>query len=185
MNKHLFESLLYSSDSRRTFLKKSFLGVILLNIAPFFISGCSGYPKSTNRLKVFNNKEEIIMTHIAETFVAPTETGLPSPEKLNLVKEIDEYISTVSDESKNQLKTLLNVFEDYSFFFNGSFKKFTAMNLDEKNKYIESWEKSTIEFRQMAYRALKMCIMMIYYTKDETWEKIGYTGPYCEGTTNK
>lgn len=181
MSKSLFESLIYSSSNRRIFLKKSFFGIIILNTASLFISSCSDYPKSKNKLKVFNNKEELIMTHISETFIASSETGLPSPEKINLIKDIDEYIFTVSDESKKQLKTLLNIFQDYSFFFNGSYKKFTDMSLDEKTIYLESWEKSNIEFRQMAYKALKMCIMLIYYSKDETWEKIGYTGPYCSG----
>lgn len=185
MSFQLLDDIINAKNDRRGFLKGSFLGLFILNTASLFISSCSSYPDSKNQLKVFNNKEDTILTNIAEAFVASEETGLPSPSEINLVKDIDAYISTVSDESQKQYKLLLNVFDDYTFVFSGSLKKFTQMNYQEKANYLDLWAKSNVEFRQMAYRALKMSIMMIYYTKDETWEKIGYTGAVCLGGTNK
>ena len=88
--------------------------------------------------------------------------------------DIDKYLSTLTKEIQTQLKTLLNVFEDYTFFFNASFKKFTKMSFEEKQKYLESWANSNNEFKTTSYNTLKMFVMMFFYSKKEILEKIGY-----------
>jgi hypothetical protein len=174
------DDLINENQDRRSFLKRSFLGLLVLTVAPVFSTGCHHYPEVKSALKVFNNKEIFILTGISQAFIGDA-AGLPDPGKLELAYEIDQFISNVSQESQDQLKQLLNAFEDYTFIFNGSFKKFTAMSLPEKQQYLDSWAKSSLQFRQMAYSALKMFIMLLYYCKDETWAKIGYSGPYCMG----
>ncbi len=175
------DDLIKENQDRRSFLKRSLFGLILLSLMPHFATGCHNYPKVTSPLKVFNNKEFFILIAISEAFVGGNEADLPEPSKLDLAYDIDEFISHVSKESQNQLKQLLNLFEDFTFIFNGSFKKFSKMSLNEKQKYLDSWQNSPFEFRQMAFSALKMLTMLLYYCKDETWSKIGYSGPYCLG----
>lgn len=181
IKKMIIEELINENQDRRSFLKKSFFGLALLTLMPTFSSGCHKYPDVTSPLKVFNNKEIFILTGISQAFVGGNEVGLPDPAKIGLAFDIDQFISNVSLESQKQLKQLLNIFEDFTFVFNGSIKKFTGMSMEEKQKYLESWRNSSLEFRQMAYSALKMFTLLLYYCKDETWPKIGYSGPYCLG----
>jgi hypothetical protein len=178
----VLDDLINENRDRRSFLKKSLFGLLLLYFTPVFASGCQDYPEVKAPLKVFNNKEIFILTAISDAFTGGSDAGLPEPSGLGLAYDIDSFIANVSQESQQQLKQLLNLFEDFTFIFNGSFKKFTAMSLPEKQQYLDSWRNSSLEFRQMAYSALKMVVMLLYYSKDETWSKIGYSGPYCLGT---
>jgi len=180
---HLLEEFFNETQSRRTFLKKTAGGVFFLLLASLPLSGCDSYPKTEFVPKVFNNKQIAVLNDLADVIVETEENGLPSAHKLNVAGGIDDFVSSISQENQDQLRLLLSVFEDYAFLFKFAAPKFTKMSLSQKKAYLASWANSKLEFRQMAYSALKMLIMLVYYCQDDVWQRIGYSGPVCTGGT--
>lgn len=175
MDYEFINQLELENTNRRAFLKKSFFGLTILTTASSLTSSCATYPEISKPLKVLNNKEFLVFNAIAQVFINSSETGLPDPEKIGLIYDLDKYIFTLSSEYQKKIKTLLNVFEDYTFFFNGSMKKFTKMSFEEKKSYLEAWSNSTNTFKEKSYNTLKMLIMTFFYNKKETLVSIGYS----------
>jgi len=168
------------SFDRRFFIKKSLLGSGSLFLAQFLPLGCSHTPSSFEVYggTEFFTREEIYLMSLIAKRIIPLDDGNEHDLRDVLIR-LDRFFVDAFPEDQTKFRRLLTVFNNpiFIFFFSGSVRSFDRMPDTEKDDYLRDWMLSRWGFRRTAFQALKRLIMSMHYTRDESWEKIGYGGP--------
>jgi hypothetical protein len=165
--------------TRRDFLRTSVSGAVILGIAPLFVSGCAGYAKREGAaFKVLDDKAAAIVDAIADAMIDPDASDMPRPSALGVAQRVDAMLAGLHPAVQKETVLLFNVVEHATFPFGGYTRRFTKLDAAEQRAYIASWADSSLDFRRMAFTALKMFIFLNYYSYDETWTALKYDGPW-------
>lgn len=167
-------------SGRRFFIKKSFLGASAFAVAGFLPIGCSHSPPSTDfpdGMDYFDAGETYLLSHIIRRIVPLSHDD--NDTLRDVLIRLDRFFIDSPPEDQREFGRLLTVFNHpaFVFIFGGSFKSFDRMSDKEKDEYLRGWMISSLGFRRTAFQALKKLIMSMYYTRDESWNAIGYAGP--------
>ncbi len=178
MNRNTYSK--YSDTGRRFFIKKSLLGVGSLFLAQFLSLGCSRTPSSFelfDGVEFFSDDEIYLLSLIAKRII-PLDDGNEHDLRDVLIR-LDRFFLDAFPEDQTDFRRLLTVFNNpiFIFLFSASFRSFDRMPEAEKDEYLRGWMVSRWGFRRTAFQALKRLIMSVHYTRDESWERIGYGGP--------
>jgi hypothetical protein len=165
---------------RRFFIKKSIFGAAAVTI-------CGYLPLSSIRntfaafnpddLRFFDEDESVVLLSLTRSFLSGTNV---SPDDINdVVLRLDRYFDNAYPEDQKEFRRLLVVFNNpvFVFLFSGYLKSFVSMSELQRNEYITGWMTSSWGFRRTAFQALKRLFMTMHYTRDASWNNIGYGGP--------
>ncbi len=168
------------TPSRREFLRRSFGGSLLLAAGGLLPAGCGGYPnREGETLQVLDVKSARIVDAIADAMILETENApLPRPSRLGIAARVDGMLAGIHPAIQDQTVLLFRVFEHATLPFGLRASRFTKLPHAEQRAYLLGWADSRLEFRRMAFQALKMFVYATYYTFDETWAHVGYDGPW-------
>ena len=171
-------SFLQYDPSRRNFLKGAFGGSFLLGVGALLPTGCYAYPAvGETTYTSLDAKTAAIVNAIADTIVADGSGKLPVPSTLGIAKRIDAMVSGLHPDVRQQTLMLFQLMEHTPVLF-GHFGRFTKLPPAEQKASLAGWENSSIGLRKMAFQALKMFVYVNYYSYTETWDVLGYDGPW-------
>ena len=170
-------------STRRTFLKETLLGAVVLSAAkliPFDVARADGVAEVPTLLKFFSPNEFLIMQAVADRIVGtPSRTG-PTAGDVNVALRADRFLIDADPEAQEQFHQLLTVFNGalFTFLFDFRFSSFINMSPEDQDSYLESWMTSSYEFRRTAFQALKRVSLSMFYTESRSWNEIGYDGMF-------
>ncbi|MCP4809420.1 MAG: hypothetical protein GY913_18575 [Proteobacteria bacterium] len=60
----------------------------------------------------------------------------------------------------------------------GGLRRFSRLDLAGRTERLAAWESSSINTKRQIFQALRRVAMFSWYTSSESWEAIGYDGPW-------
>lgn len=165
-------ALLERELGRRTVLRGSVSGILLLAVASLLPSGCRGYPEPPVRLRFFSAQEYATFHAVAHAIL-----GLEN-DSVDVAVEVDRLISSMGSDVKRDIRWMLRIFEHGTHLFDLKGKRFTRLDRDDQEAYLRGWMESSLGARRIVFRALKLLAALGYYGLSDTWQAIGYDGPW-------
>ena len=166
------EELLRRSFGRRSLLRASASGVVLLASGSLLFAGCRSYPEPPVVLGFFNAQEYAVFNAIARATL-----GL-GDRKLDVAAEVDRLVARMERSVRRDIRWSLRIFEHGTHFFDLQGKRFTRLDREDQEAYLTGWMESSLGARRLVFRALKLLAALGYYGTAETWGRIGYEGPW-------
>ena len=157
---------------RRAVLGAGASGVLLLAVGAVMPAGCRGYPRAPLALHFFSDEEYAVFQAIARAIL-----GLPD-DSVDVAAEVDRLVSSMTGTVKRDIHWMLRIFEHGTHLFDLKGKRFTRLARDDQEQYLRGWMESSLGARRMVFRALKLLAALGYYGVPETWDTIGYDGPW-------
>ncbi|GAB5493529.1 MAG: GMC family oxidoreductase [Phototrophicaceae bacterium] len=150
-------------------------------------------------MSLWNEKEKQAMGAICEALVAPQASAQDSlsqwtADDSNLLERLEEaYSKIASEEEQQDLKLLLNSFENSSFngLMGGIWKPLSKMSIHERESILQSWANSRFELRRKAFQGIKRLALFLAYSnqpereKHPAWDVLDYPGPSSGGDEAK
>ena len=159
--------------TRRQLLRTGFGGVLVLAFGALLPSGCARYSPTSRSLRFLSRKEYAVVTQAAVRIL-----GLPDEAGEEIGGFIDGILAELPVTSQRQARLMLRVVEHGTHLFDLKAKRFTRLSPSEQDSYLEGWMKSSLGARRVIFRALKTLAALGYYAQPETWDAIGYDGPW-------
>jgi hypothetical protein len=131
-------------------------------------------PRASSDLKVFNAKEYAIINAAAEVYVGAD----PAAEGIDTARFFDGLADTFAPWIQDQLKQALAVFEHGPLLFAFSLKRFTQMDPEARQSYVEGWGSSSLGFRKTVNTAMRNLCLGAFYLNPASWKSIHYAGPW-------
>lgn len=169
------------SEGRRSFLKWGLAGAAILAVGGGAWLGTRRTrpaPAATGPFAALSPEEATVLLALAARLVPP-HPGFPSPLDVDLPHRADAVVAMLGEESRVELKRLIQLFENAlaGFVLDGQPRTFTRSNADQQDARIRAWQTSRHEVRRTGYKALKRVIYAAYYGAPAAWPAIGYPGP--------
>ena len=170
--------------NRRGFLRLSAsTAAALTSVNVVLLSGCSGHYRklAAGRRPLFFSLKEFAVLSGLLGHIIPEREGSPSVDDARLAERMDlEMTFHASEAVAGDIRLALTVLE-YGPLFRGRFSRFTSMAADRQLSFLESVinDPASSLLRQ-ALGGVKMLAMVLYYSDDRSWQKIGYRGPFVE-----
>jgi hypothetical protein len=158
---------------RRSMLRGSASGILLLALGGLMPSGCRGYPPPPVPLRFFSDEEYAIFQAVARAIL-----GLEEKSQFEVAVEVDRLASHMSGSVKRDIHWMLRIFEHGTHLFDLKGRRFTRLSRGDQEQYLRGWMQSSLGARRMVFRALKLLAALGYYGLPETWATIGYGGPW-------
>ena len=164
--------LLQNEIGRRAVLRAGAGGALLLAFGSLLPAGCRGYPRAPVELRFFSDEEYAVFQAIARAIL-----GL-SDESIDVAALVDRLVTPMTGTVKRDIHWMLRIFEHGTHLFDLKGKRFTRLARDDQENYLRGWMESSLGARRMVFRALKLLAALGYYGVPETWDTIGYDGPW-------
>jgi choline dehydrogenase-like flavoprotein len=123
---------------------------------------------------------------ICDTF-CPPGNGVPSARELGVADAVVDAISkNPRAGERRQLQALLGLWDSpgLGVLGGGTWKRFSAMATDERERVLLSWANSRLAQRRAVFQALRKATLLFYYMlpgrdggRNPVWDAIGYDGP--------
>ena len=152
------------------------IGSAFLPPLAYFASVSFGGYREYSGLQFFSNKEAAILESIGEVIV-PNENPIGvTIYEAELVKNTDELMTIIPSHNQSRVKLLLwaveHLFPSRCFYF----KKFTNLDLAEREKIFRKLEASNSLSTRALMRAIKTLVQAIYYNNSLVAQKMGIDG---------
>lgn len=169
-----FQSSIFEANlTRRSFIKKSFLGTASLYALASIPLSTASYAKDPI-LQTFSPKEMAVLKAAAEAFF-PAGGAIPySATEAEVPRFLDGHFSSTDPETKNMLKMLLSAMEVAPIFFLFSFKRFSNLSIPDRQKFLLGLEKSRWFIKKFLFVGLKIPCVLAYYANEKVQKSIGY-----------
>lgn len=131
----------------------------------------------SNIFSVFKKKNVDTLVQVWK--VATYEKGLPQPDQKEIKELFEKIICNQYYFVKDTFKMGTKLLDILPFFY-FKFKRFSNMNLDEAREFFLSLKESGIPQIRGLYLTLKSVALFLYYSRPESWDYIGYEGPWVE-----
>lgn len=113
------------------------------------------------------------------------DTLVPDGAGLGLAERVAAIVDRLPAPDQAQLGQLLGLFESrlVNLLFAGSFRSFTRMGREERERYLRSWATSRLNLRRSGFQALKRITAVTHYTatddagQNPAWAALHYPGP--------
>ncbi len=159
--------------SRRRLLATGVSGAALLVFGGLLPTGCARYAPPARRMQFLSRKEYAIVSQAAARIL-----GLPRDEESRVGVFIDDLLANLPPTSQGQARLMLRVVEHGTHLFDLKAKRFTKLSPAAQDIYLEGWMRSSLGARRIVFRALKALAALGYYAQQESWDGIGYEGPW-------
>lgn len=170
-----------AGQARRGFLKKGLVGGALLALGggtALFLRGSKDYPLPAEPLKALSPREYAVVMAVAGRML-PIAGEFPGFDKISVGLNADRILTKVEDSALNEMKQLLNLFENAlpNFLFGMRVTPFTQMAGGEQDAVLHEWAHSGITLRRTGFHAVRGLVLAAYFVRPETWPAVGYPGP--------
>ncbi len=125
-------------------------------------------------LLVFNGQQARVLAAIAEACLPAQGT---SDQVTKIVRRLDEELYFVSPMIREDFKLALDVMQYLPIAY-GCFSRMTAMNPQDRVRFLTSVQHTRIEAIRAVVNACRMAIMISYYDLESSWSAIGYDGTF-------
>jgi hypothetical protein len=167
-----------SPMTRRGFLRETAGGTAAIAVASLLPAGCAGdYPQANAdsvTLASLTPKEYATVRAAAEALLVDVPV-----EPATVARSIDAELALVGDPVRADMKTVLGLMEHLTIL-GGHFRRFSALNPDDRRAYLAGWSTSRFTLRRGAFQALKGFIDYFAYLRDETRPLTRFDGPWPE-----
>ncbi len=166
--------------SRRGVLKKGLLGGALLAVGGgtwLFTRPSAELPLPAG-LKVLSPREYAVVHALVSRFI-PSHANFPDVHTLDTAVAIDGILALMEEVTRDELKQLLNLFENAlpAFLFGRRRQAFSMLPAGEQDVVLAEWRDSGLMLRRTGYLALRGLAMAAYFGNQATWPSVGYAGP--------
>ena len=163
---------------RRGFLRTATGGTVAIAVAALLPAGCAAdYPQAEedgNTLKSLSAKEYAVIRAAAEALLV----GVPVHAAV-VAQRIDQELAWVGEPIRGDMKTVLKLIE-HATPLSGRFRRFSALNIEQRLAYLETWKHSRIQLRRAAHQAIKGSVYYFAYIDPATRPLTGFQGPWPE-----
>ena len=164
--------------NRRSLLKKGLLGGAVLGVAGAAIA-LRPVKKSGSTPALVSLSEGSFWT-----LVAVAATVVPAaPYPVALASGVDLALAAIPIEARKDVDVLLQLLENglTGLLFNGTPTPFSARDAIAREASFREWSQSRLVLRRSGYQALRKLCLGTYYSAENTWAGIGYSGPPSTG----
>ena len=167
------EAMLAREIGRRGLLRASAGGLGLLALGALLpAGGCRTYPEPPVPLRFFSRDEYAVFLAIARAMLGLEE------ESVDVAAEADRLIARMDRTVRRDIHWILRIFEHGTHLFDLQGRRFTRLSRADQESYLRGWMTSSMGARRIVFRALKLISSLGYYTRPETWQTLGYEGPW-------
>ena len=167
------DAVVRESFGRREFLRRGAGGLLLALGAA--LPRCSKGDDETGGRGPFTEAEREVLGTICARLL-PGGSRAPAAAEVDVAGRMErllEELGAISD-----FRRLLALFEWSPWLFEARPGRFTRLSEERQDHVIRGWATSRLGFRRTGFVAIKRLAMSIYYTQEETWEGIGFPGPW-------
>jgi len=159
--------------TRRRLVGSGVGGLLVLAFGAVLPTGCARYSPIARSLRFLTRKEFAVVTQAAVRIL-----GLPDEEGAEIGVFIDDLLSELPGTSQGQARLMLRVVEHGTHLFDLKGRRFTRLAPADQDTYLRGWMESSLGARRLIFRALKTLAALGYYARTESWDAIGYDGPW-------
>jgi hypothetical protein len=159
--------------TRRRLLGTGIGGLLVLAFGAVLPSGCERYSATPRSLRFLTRKEFAVVTQAAVRIL-----GVPEEEGEEIGVFIDDLLADLPATSQGQARLMFRVVEHGTHLFDLKSRRFTRLAPADQNAYLRGWMESSLGARRLIFRALKTLAALGYYARPESWDAIGYDGPW-------
>jgi hypothetical protein len=164
--------------SRRRLLKVGIASAALLGAGGGLLSWLGrGYRLLPGEAAIGLSVKELCVARAAVEALLPGGDGLPSGVELGIHQRMDEAAWAADEPTRGDLRAALQLVEHAPVLV-GRFGKLSALAPAERLAALEAMTRHSIDLVTQAALAVRQLAFMLYYSRDETWEAIGYEGPW-------
>ncbi len=163
--------------SRRGFLRTLSISGGLLAVAQLRSSPARAQTQARQELQVLGPQQAQVLTAVAERMVGAEDIGMPAVRETNALFAIDQALLQLDASQQSQFLWLLPIFDWGAMAYRLRLKRFLSLTPDDRDDYLRAWASSRFATCRLVFRALKNLSMLGYYSQDETWHSIHYSGP--------
>lgn len=167
----------FPSTTRRGFLRLTATSASLSALAQLRAAPGAAAGREAASPGFFSATEREILTQIVERMVDSGDPRAPRVRDTRTVETIDALCSTLDPSITQPLPVLLRAVDWAPFVFDLRFARFTTMDAPDQDASIDGWMRSRFALRRQAFLALRNLAFIGYYSQEETWPLIGYSGP--------
>lgn len=161
--------------TRRRLLGTGFGGLFVLAFGAVLPTGCARYSATSRRLRFLTRKEFAVVTQAAVRIL-----GIPDEEGEEIGTFVDDLLADLPPTSQGQARLMFRVVEHGTHLFDLKSRRFTRLAAADQDAYLRGWMESSLGARRLIFRALKTLAALGYYARPESWEGIGYDGPWLD-----
>lgn len=166
--------------TRRSFLRycavtSGLMALGNLRLAPGTREALAG---SSYPWHVLGEREAAILEAVIERMMRGDDPHLPPVRQTQAVETVDWALTHVAEEQQVQFRWLLRLFQWSPPFMIRRFSPFTSLASSEQDRCLLAWERSSVGWITLGFRALKTVSALGYYSQQATWPIIGYRGPW-------
>ena len=165
--------------NRRLLLKYGIFGSATLLCGGLFVglqSSAEHAPQQS--LRLFSPKEYSILYAIANCII-PETTEFPSICELQIVEKIDLLLSNAHPEVQQEIQMGLQLLENAltNGIFQGKFRPFSQLSIEEQTLCLEDWRLSSLHVRRTLFGVFNGLCQSAYYANISVHHLVGYDGP--------
>jgi len=138
---------------------------------------------AAGRARFFDASATAILTAIVERMVDTGEPGAPAVRSTRTIETIDRLCGGLDPALTGPLPLALRLVEWGPYLFDWKFARFTALAAADQDASLEGWRTSRFATRRLVFYALRNLALFGYWSQDETWPLIGYSGPLLRPET--
>jgi hypothetical protein len=160
---------------RRGFLALAGAGTALASLAS--LRAVAASVQSANAAVFFAPGEREVLTQVVERMVDTGEASAPPVRATRTIATIDALCAGLDSSTTAPLPALLRLVEWGPVVFDRRLARFTSLDATAQDASLTGWMTSGLALRRMGFYALRNLSLLGYWSQDETWPLVGYTGP--------
>jgi hypothetical protein len=142
------------------------------------LAGCTRAPGIPPGLAFLDEETYWVIKAFAGRILPPGGAFAEGADDTDAVAYFDSVVSSQPPEIQKDMRSGILILEYRALFFHLSFKRFTEMPPDLQDKYLKSWETSSVAlFRGIFWGYKKICCLG-FFSGATVWPRIGYDGPW-------
>lgn len=161
------------TTERRTFLK---ILASLAVTAGTGLAGCTHISGIPSGLAFLDNTTYWVVKAFANRILPPGGAFPQGADDIDVVAYFDTLVSAQPPEIQKDMKNGILLLEYRALLFRLSFKRFTEMPVDLQDKYLRSWETSSVALFRGIFRGYKNICCLGFFSNERIWPHIGYDG---------
>jgi hypothetical protein len=115
------------------------------------------------------------------TLAAALEALLPDGAPVEpIASDVDRFLAGSDPVLGGQLVLALTVLEHTAGVGLLSFRRFSRLDRQARVAVLEGWRTSSVGLRRQIADAVRRLALFSWYTRPESWARIGYDGPWVQ-----
>lgn len=132
--------------------------------------GGYSYPRTYSHVTA---KEAVIIAALAETIIGLENPFGISPESVDTVGAVNNFIQANSPLERGEIRILINAVEHVLPALGRHFKKFSELSVQERASLLESLNNSKRDIPKLIVRAVKTIVCFGYFNTPQVHEALG------------